>query len=69
MAARHRAVICGAVLCVALHTASAGDQATSQSGKSGTPHPSISPQTAALERDFFAAIRGRGRQEILVVCA
>ncbi len=57
IAARHRAVICGAVLCVVLQAASAGGQTTSQSGKSGTPHSSISPQIAALEHDFFAAIR------------
>jgi hypothetical protein len=35
----------------------AGAQSTSAPGASKTPHASTSPQTAALERDFIAAIR------------
>ena len=59
MAGLYRHVIYGVLLSSVLltHTTSAGAQSAAASGASGTPHVSISPQTAALERDFFAAIR------------
>jgi hypothetical protein len=59
MAGLYRHVIYGVLLSSVLltHTTSAGAQSATASGASGTPHVSISPQTAALERDFFAAIR------------
>ena len=54
-----RCIIFGAVFSSVLltQTTSAGAQSAPASGASGTPHTSRSPQTAALERDFFAAIR------------
>jgi hypothetical protein len=59
MAGLYRSIVFGVVFSSVLlmHTTSAGAQSASASGASGTPHVSISPQTAALERDFFAAIR------------
>src|ERR1035441_6146090 len=59
MAGLYRHVIYGVLLSSVLltHTTSAGAQSAPASGASGTPHTSRSPQTAALERDFFAAIR------------
>ncbi len=54
-----RAIILGAAFSGVLLTqpTSARAQSASGSGASGTPHASISPQTATLERDFFAALR------------
>jgi hypothetical protein len=40
-----------------MYATCAGAQTTSTPGAARTPHASVSPQTAALERDFFAAIR------------
>lgn len=50
-------IISGAVFSIVTQTPSAAAQSTSASGASGTTHASVSPRTAALERDFFAAIR------------
>jgi hypothetical protein len=54
-----RAVIFSAMLSSMLltQTISAAAQSASPPRASRAPHASISPQTAALERDFFAAIR------------
>jgi hypothetical protein len=54
-----RAVIFSAMFSSMLlaQTTSTAAQSSSASGASRTPHASISPQTAALERNFFAAIR------------
>ena len=54
-----RAVMFSAMLSSMLttQTTSVRAQSASQSSTSRTPHASIAPQTAALERDFFAAIR------------
>ncbi len=59
IAGLRRAVIFRAMLSSLLltPTASAAAQSTSPSATSKTPHASIAPQTVALERDFFAAIR------------
>jgi hypothetical protein len=57
IAGLRRSITLGVVFSVVLQTTSAGAQSASASGTSGTPHTSTSPQTAALERDFFAAIR------------
>lgn len=59
MAGLRRAVILSAMFWSALlaQTSSAAAQSSSTSGASKTPHASISPQTASLKRDFFAAIR------------
>jgi hypothetical protein len=46
-------------------TTSVRAQSASQSSTSRTPYASISPQTAALERDFFAAIREGDTKKIL----
>ncbi len=58
-------IIVGAVFSVALQTTSAGAQSTSAPGSPGTPHASVSPQTAALEREFFAAIRDGDAKKFL----
>jgi hypothetical protein len=50
-------IILGAVFSAVLETPPAGAQSTPAPGASATAHASGSPQTAALERDFFAAIR------------
>ena len=57
MGGRRRAMICGAVFSVVLQAAFVAAQTTPAPGSSKTNRASISPQTAALERDFFAAIR------------
>jgi hypothetical protein len=59
MAGLYRSIVFGAVFLLVLltQTTCAGAQSPSASGASGMPHVSIAPQTAALERDFFAAIR------------
>src|ERR1019366_632516 len=59
IAGLRRAVIFGAMFSSMLlaQTTSTAAQSSSSSGASKTPHASISPQTAALERDFFATIR------------
>jgi hypothetical protein len=59
MAGLYRSIVFGAVFLLVLltQTTCAGAQSASASGASGMPHVSIAPQTAALERDFFAAIR------------
>src|ERR1039457_5142931 len=53
------AVIFSAMLSSMLttQTTSAAAQSASPPGASKAPHASITPQTAALQRDFFAAIR------------
>ena len=67
MAALRRCIIFGAVFSSVLltQTTCARAQSASASGASGTPHVSISPQTAALERDFFAAIREEDTKKFL----
>jgi hypothetical protein len=60
-----RAIICGAAFLVVLETAAAGGQAASASGPSATSHASVSSQTAALERDFLAAIREGNAKKFL----
>jgi hypothetical protein len=60
IAGLRRAVIFSAMFSSVLttQTTSAAAQSTSPPGASkASPHAAISPQTAALERDFFAAIR------------
>src|ERR1035438_8464493 len=59
IAGLRRAVIFSAMFSSILttQTTSAAAQSASPPGASRTPHASISPQTAALERDFFAALR------------
>lgn len=54
-----RAVIFSAMVSSVLmaQTTSSTAQSASPPGASRTPHASLSPQTAALERDFFAALR------------
>ena len=53
------AVICSVMFLSVLttQTTTAAAQSASPPSASRAPHASISPQTAALERDFFAAIR------------
>ncbi len=67
IAGLRRAVIFSAMLSsmLLMKTASAGAQSASPSGASRAPHASISPQTAALERDFFAAIREGNARKFL----
>ena len=67
MAGLRRCIIFGAVFSSVLltQTTCARAQSASASGASGTPHVSISPQTAALERDFFAAIREGNAKKFL----
>src|ERR1019366_8336587 len=62
-----RAVIFSAMLSSMLttHTTSAAAQSAAPSSTSRTPHASISPQTAALEHDFFAAIRQGNAKKFL----
>ena len=62
-----RAVIFSAIFSSVLttQTTSAAAQSASPSGASRAPHASISPQTAALERDFFAAIRQGNAKKFL----
>src|ERR1035437_6888992 len=62
-----RAVIFSAMLSSMLttQTTSVRAQSASPPGASRTPHASISPQTAALERDFFAAIRQGNAKKFL----
>src|ERR1039458_6144833 len=67
IAGLRRAVIFSAMFSSVLlmQTATAAAQSTSPPGASRTPHSSISPQTAALERDFFAAIRQGNARKFL----
>jgi hypothetical protein len=62
-----RAVIFSAMLSSMplTQTTSAAAQSASPSGASRAPHASISPQTAALEHDFFAAIRQGNAKKFL----
>ena len=62
-----RAVIFSAMLSSMLttQTTSAAAQSASPSSTSRTPHASISPQIAALEHDFFAAIRQGNAKKFL----
>ena len=62
-----RAVIFSAMLSFMLltQTTSAAAQSASPPGAPMAPHASISPQTAALERDFFAAIRQGNAKKFL----
>ena len=67
IAGLRRTVILSAMLSSMLttQTTSAAAQSASPSGASRAPHSSISPQTAALERDFFAAIRQANARKFL----
>ena len=58
-------IIVGAVFSVALQTPLAGAQSTSAPSGAGTTHASVSPRTAALEREFFAAIRDGDAKKFL----
>ena len=60
IAGQRRSIITGAVFLVALQTTSAQSPSAS-----GTSHASGAPQTAALERDFFAAIRDGDAKKFL----
>ena len=62
-----RAVIFSAMLSSMLttQTTSAAAQSASPPGASKAPHASITPQTAALERDFFAALRQGNARKFL----
>ncbi len=57
IAGLRRAVICVAMFLIALPTSSARAQSTSTTGASKPQAASTSPQTAALQHDFFAALR------------
>jgi len=67
MAGLHRSIVSGAMFLLMLLTqiTSARAQSSSASGASGTSHTSRSRQTAALERDFFAAIREGNAKKFL----
>lgn len=67
MAGLRRVVFFSAMLSSILttQTTSAAAQSTSPPGASKAPHSSISPQTTALERDFFAAIRQGNARKFL----
>src|ERR1035438_8033023 len=67
IAGLRRAVIFSAMFLSILttQTTSAAAQSASPPGASRTPHASISPQTAALERDFFAALRQANARKFL----
>src|ERR1035438_7117034 len=67
IAGLRRAVIFSAMFLSILttQTTSAAAQSASPPGASRTPHASISPQTAALERDFFAALRQGNARKFL----
>ncbi len=67
MAGLRRAVIFSAMLSSMplTQTTSVAAQSSSPAGASRKPHASISPQTAALERDFFAAIREGNARKFL----
>ena len=64
MAGLGRTVIFGAMV-VSVLAAPAAAQSASTTGASAKPHTSISPDTAALERDFFAAIRQGNAKKFL----
>jgi hypothetical protein len=67
IAGLRRAVIFSAMFSsiLTMQTTSAAAQSASPAGASRAPHSSISPQTAALERDFFAAIRQGNARKFL----
>jgi hypothetical protein len=67
MTGLHRSIVFGAMFLLMLLTqiTSARAQSSSASGASGTSHTSRSRQTAALERDFFAAIREGNAKKFL----
>ncbi|MFI5115588.1 MAG: hypothetical protein ACHP8B_02705 [Terriglobales bacterium] len=67
IASLRRAVIFSAMLSSMLttQTTSAAAQSTSPPGASKKLHASVSPQTAALQRDFFAAIRQGNARKFL----
>ncbi len=67
MASRGHAVVFASMssFMLVMQATCAGAQTASTSGTAKTPQASISPQTAALERDFFAAIREGSTKKFL----